>query len=198
MFVYLDGAPSPKSIDALNKNYRLRPLVCLTGAWEEYIKQTFPNAFVCNRYMMKPSCRFRLDREMNLPEGFTVTLFDEKAFALHPFSHGENYPSFSAFRELVPVPSFGTTEISLLPRLPLSPSIMRLNLIFQPKKHIAEKDRPRHAFRLCCRIAPKEEFWSTGMRKMKFLSIWLKNSVLRRSAPTVYISCPGKLGRHPL
>lgn len=99
MFVYLDGAPSLKSIDALNKNYRLRPLVCLTGAWEEYIKQTFPNAFVCNRYMMKPSCRFRLDREMNLPEGFTVTLFDEKAFALHPFSHGDNYPSFSAFRE---------------------------------------------------------------------------------------------------
>jgi len=99
MFVYLDGSSSPKSIEALDRNYRLRPLVCLTGAWEQFIKQTYPNAHVCNRYMMKPACRFLTDGEIALPDGFRVALFDEKAFSLHPFSHGENYSSFAAFQE---------------------------------------------------------------------------------------------------
>lgn len=99
MFVYLDGAPSPKSIETLDKNYRLRPLVCLTPAWEEYIQKSFPNAYVLSRYMMKPSCQFLTDGEIVLPDGFQVAAFDEKAFALHPFSHGENYASFAEFQE---------------------------------------------------------------------------------------------------
>ena len=99
MFVYLDGDPSPESICALDQNYRLRPLVCLTDAWEQHINTTYPNAYVCSRHMMKPSRSFLLDGAIDLPNGYEVALFDETAFELHPFSHGENYGSFAAFRE---------------------------------------------------------------------------------------------------
>lgn len=37
MFVYLDGIPSAESIRTVDKDYRLRPLVCLSAAWERYI-----------------------------------------------------------------------------------------------------------------------------------------------------------------
>lgn len=99
MFVYLDGIPCPESIRALDGNYRLRPLVCLTDSWENHIREAYPNALALKRYRMKPACHFKLEGRINLPDGFEVSLFDEKAFALHPFSHGENYASFAEFQE---------------------------------------------------------------------------------------------------
>ena len=99
MFVYLDGAPSPESINALDKTYRLKPLVCLTDSWETFIKENHPDARIFKRYMMKPSCHFNFDSQISLPDGFDVSLFDENAFEIHPFSHGENYPSFAAFQK---------------------------------------------------------------------------------------------------
>lgn len=99
MFVYLDGIPCPESIRALDGNHRLRPLVCLTDPWESHLRKTYPDALELKRYRMKPACHFMLEGRIDLPDGFEVSLFDEKAFALHPFSHGENYPSFAAFQE---------------------------------------------------------------------------------------------------
>lgn len=99
MFVYLDGTPCPESVRALDGNYRLRPLVCLTDSWESHIRETYPNALALKRYRMKPACNFKLEGEVRLPDGFEVSLFDEKAYSLHPFSHGENYPSYAAFCE---------------------------------------------------------------------------------------------------
>ena len=40
-----------------------------------------------------------IDGGVGIPDGFRAALFDEKAFDLHPFSHGENYPSYAAFQE---------------------------------------------------------------------------------------------------
>ena len=99
LFVFLDGIPSPDSIDTIDKNYRKRPLVCLTDEWEEYIKKAYPNAQIYKRYMMKPACHFKTKGSTSLPGEFKLALFDKKAFELHPFSHGENYSSFEEFQK---------------------------------------------------------------------------------------------------
>ena len=96
LFVYLDGEPSPESIAAVDDHYRARPIVCLTASWEDHIRRQYPDAKIYTRHLMKPLCRFRT-RSISLPDGFTAALYDEKAFALHPFSHGKNYASFEEF-----------------------------------------------------------------------------------------------------
>ena len=99
LFVYLDGMPSLESVRAVDEDYRNRPLVCLSDVWESYIKKNYPHARTFQRYMMKPSCRFKFGGTICIPDGLRVAAFDEKAFALHPFSHGKNYPSYEAFRQ---------------------------------------------------------------------------------------------------
>ncbi len=98
LFVYLDGEPEPESIARVDSHFRGRPLVCLTKGWEEQIKAQYPDAAIYRRTMMKPVCRFTLPGSIELPEGYRLAGMDEAAFEQHPFSHGINYPSWTAFQ----------------------------------------------------------------------------------------------------
>ncbi len=98
LFVYLDGEPEPESIAQVDSHFRNRPLVCLTKAWEERIKAQYPDAAIYRRTMMKPTCRFTMPEDIEIPEGFRLAWMDEAAFERHPFSHGENYPCWTAFQ----------------------------------------------------------------------------------------------------
>ncbi len=98
LFVYLEGVPEPESIQALRHNYMNRPLVCLSGAWESYIRTHYPTAACYQRYLMADRKEFVLGADCSLPAGFAVRSFDESIFSQHPFSHGENYPSFEDFQ----------------------------------------------------------------------------------------------------
>ena len=98
LFVYLDGEPEPASLEAVDRRYRNRPLVCLTGAWEEQIRARYPDAAVYRRTVMQPAGRFTLPEAPELPEGYRLGGMDRAAFEAHPFSHGENYASWEAFR----------------------------------------------------------------------------------------------------
>ena len=98
LFVYLDGEPEPESIARVESHFRNRPLVCMTGAWEEQIKAQYPDAAVYWRTMMNPACRFTIPEKTELPKGYFLTGMDKVSFEQHPFSHGENYPSFAAFQ----------------------------------------------------------------------------------------------------
>ena len=70
----------------------------MTKAWEEQIRTRYPDAAVYRRVMMKPACRFMIPEDTKLPEGYLLADMDEAAFAQHPFSHGENYHSWPAFK----------------------------------------------------------------------------------------------------
>ena len=98
LFVYLDGTPEPKSVEALAAGYLSRPWVCLTDAWESLIRQQFPHARVVMRALMKPARRFCFPAQTPLPENCRVAAMDEEAFNAHPFGHGANYPSYGAFQ----------------------------------------------------------------------------------------------------
>ena len=97
LFVYLDGSPNAESTTAVNRDYRHRPLVCLTPEWEAHIQKTYPHARVFTRTLMAPVHHFTLN-EVPLPEGYVLTPFDQQAFDLHPFGHGENYADFADFQ----------------------------------------------------------------------------------------------------
>lgn len=99
LFVYLDGEPEEESIATVEEQYRVRPLVGLTEGWENYIREHHPEAAVYRRFMMIPTKTFTLPEAKPLPEGYRLTEMDEKAFSLHPFSHGENYPDYESFRK---------------------------------------------------------------------------------------------------
>ena len=58
LFVYLDGAPDKESAAAVDKDFRDRALVCLTGEWEAHVKTTYPEAKVFIRDVMKPLEKF--------------------------------------------------------------------------------------------------------------------------------------------
>ena len=98
LFVYLEGVPERESIQALRQDYMGRPLVCLSEAWETGIHTHYPAVACYPRYLMAPRKEFDLGPGGLLPAGFAVKSFDEDIFYRHPFSHGENYPSFEAFQ----------------------------------------------------------------------------------------------------
>ena len=98
LFVYLDGTPEPKSVEALTAGYLSRPWVCLTDAWERHIRRQFPHARVYMRTLMKPASRFSFPKQRTLPENCRLAAMDEEAFNAHPFGHGANYPSYGAFQ----------------------------------------------------------------------------------------------------
>ena len=98
LFVYPDGEPEEEAEARVDSHFRNRPLVCLTGAWEERIRARYPGAAVYRRTMMKPACRFIIPDSTKLPEGYRLAGMDETAFEQHPFSHGENYPCWKAFQ----------------------------------------------------------------------------------------------------
>ncbi len=99
LFVYLEGTPEQESIQTLCHNYTNRPLVCLSVDWENYIHTYYPTAACYQRYLMAHRKEFELGTDISLPFGFEVRYFDENIFSHHPFSHGENYPSFEAFQK---------------------------------------------------------------------------------------------------
>ncbi len=98
LFVYLGGEPEKESISVLEEQFMNRPLVCLTKSWEDYIRQFHPAAQVYQRFMMKPRKTFCFPKLPILPEGYMLMMMDDAVFEMHPFSHGINYPSFSAFQ----------------------------------------------------------------------------------------------------
>ena len=98
LFVYLDGEPEGESMARVDSHFRVRPLVCLTQAWEERIKAQYPDEAIYRRTMMKPACRFTIPEDIALPEGYLLADLDEAAFEQHPFSHGENYFGWAAFQ----------------------------------------------------------------------------------------------------
>ena len=98
LFVYLDGEPEAESIARVESHFRGKPLVCLSNAWEELIREQYPNAAIYRRTTMKPACRFIMPENPELPEGYRVADMDEAAFEQHPFSHGENYSGWAAFQ----------------------------------------------------------------------------------------------------
>ena len=98
LFVYFDGTPEAESTAALDGQYKNRPLACMTEAWEAFITKHYPEAAIYHRYMMKPRNTFRISESKPLPDGYRLAKMDETAFNLHPFSHGENYPSYASFK----------------------------------------------------------------------------------------------------
>ena len=98
LFVYLDGEPEPESAARVDSHFRVRPLVCLTNAWEEPIRARYPDAAIYRRTVMKPACRFTMPEKTELPEGYRLAGMDGAAFEQHPFSHGMNYSCWDAFR----------------------------------------------------------------------------------------------------
>ena len=98
LFIYLDGAPDPEAVAALETEYIARPWVCLTETWECCIKNGYPNVKVFRRFQMKPARRFLFPDMKPLPEGYCLASMDEDAFDAHPFNHGANYPAYEAFR----------------------------------------------------------------------------------------------------
>ncbi|MBR5283565.1 MAG: GNAT family N-acetyltransferase [Clostridia bacterium] len=96
LFSYLDGTPSAESIEAVDRDYRHRPVVCLTPEWEAHIQKCYPDARVYTRTAMVPANHFVIP-EVLPPEGYTVMPFDANAFDRHPFGHGENYADFADF-----------------------------------------------------------------------------------------------------
>ena len=98
LFVYLDGEPEPESAARVDSHFRVRPLVCLTNSWEEYIRALYPDAAIYRRTVMKPACRFIIPESIEIPEGYRLAGMDEAAFEQHPFSHGMNYSCWDAFR----------------------------------------------------------------------------------------------------
>ena len=98
LFVYLDGEPETESISRVDSYFRNRPLVCMTKGWEEQIKARYPDAAIYRRTMMKPACRFIIPGPAELPEVYRLAEMDKVAFEQHPFSHGENYSGWAAFR----------------------------------------------------------------------------------------------------
>ncbi len=98
LFVYLDGEPEEESIARMESQFRNRPLVCLTKAWEEQVRAQYPDVAIFRRTMMKPACRFILPETIEIPEGYRLAGMDEPAFERHPFSHGENYSCWAAFQ----------------------------------------------------------------------------------------------------
>lgn len=72
--------------------------MCLTKAWEERIKAQYPDAGIYRRTIMKAACRFTIQENTELPEGYLLAGMDEAAFEQHPFSYGENYSSWAAFQ----------------------------------------------------------------------------------------------------
>ncbi len=98
LFVYLDGEPEPETVARVDSHFRGRPLVCLTGEWEERIRAQHPGAAIYRRTMMKPACRFIIPDNTELPEGYLPACMDETAFEQHPFSHGMNYACWDAFQ----------------------------------------------------------------------------------------------------
>ncbi len=98
LFVYLDGTPEPETAAEVDERFRVRPLVCLTDAWDRHVRTRYPDAKAYTRYMMKPANRFTIPEDRSLPEGYRIARMDEAAFSAHPFSHGENYLSYEAFR----------------------------------------------------------------------------------------------------
>lgn len=98
LFVFLDGEPEEESIARADSCFRVRPLVCLTKAWEEQIKAKYPGAAIYRRTMMKPACRFILPEDIQIPEGYRLADMDQTAFEQHPFSQGEYFPCWEAFQ----------------------------------------------------------------------------------------------------
>ena len=98
LFVFLDGTPSPETAAAVETRYAGRPLVSLTDAWENLLRDRYPGAPMYRRYLMKPSARFRIPEAPPLPAPYRAVLMDEAAFSLHPFSHGSNYPTWEDFQ----------------------------------------------------------------------------------------------------
>ena len=98
LFVYLDGAPDPAAVGTLETRYVARPWVCLTDAWEAFVRARYPGIVVLRRYRMKPARRFAFPEAPTLPADYRLAAMDEAAFGRHPFSHGANYPSFAAFQ----------------------------------------------------------------------------------------------------
>ena len=99
LFVYLDGEPEPDSVTEVASHFRNRPLVCLTKAWQMHIEANYPDAAIYRRFMMKPARCFTIQENPLIPEGYRLTEMDKAAFEKHPFSHGENYPSWVAFED---------------------------------------------------------------------------------------------------
>ena len=98
LFVYLDGEPEPESVARVDTHFRVRPLVCLTNAWEKQIRAQYPDVTIYRRTMMKPIRRFTIPENKELPEGYLLADMDEAAFEQHPFSHGENYSGWADFQ----------------------------------------------------------------------------------------------------
>ena len=98
LFVYLDGEPEEESIARVDSYFRNRPLVCLTKAWEEQIRVRYPDTVIYRRTAMKPACRFTIPTNIVIPKGYRLAGMDEAAFEEHPFSHGKNYLSWTAFQ----------------------------------------------------------------------------------------------------
>ncbi len=97
LFVFLDGSPEEESQTALETQFMARPWVCLTEAWEKYIKSHFQNVQIFTRYLMKPRNSFTFPLLQALSKEYQLELMDEIAFNQHPFGHGENYSSYSQF-----------------------------------------------------------------------------------------------------
>ena len=98
LFVYLDGEPEPESVAKLTADFSDRPLVCLTKAWKEEIETQHPDAAIYRRFRMKPAGCFSIPAFPVIPDGYHLAGMDEKAFEKHPFSHGSNYASWTAFQ----------------------------------------------------------------------------------------------------
>ena len=189
LFVYLDGEPEDASVARVDAHFRNRPLVCLTKAWEEQIRAQYPDAAIYPRTVMKPVCRFILPENIEIPEGYRLAGMDEAAFEQHPFSHGENYPSFTAFQaEGSGAVVYDGNEIVAAASSFLSLE-GEIELDVSTKEAHRGKESPKPVSPGCCGTVWTAASLSIGTRRTMSPDIWRGNSALRPKQSIRFTGC---------
>ena len=98
VFTYLCGEPDKSIIKEHAELIYENRLVCMSPAWEEYIK-TLPAKFKLRREVMDPFRSGSSKKLRPLPDGYTLTPFTQEIFESHPFDHGRNYRDYQDFND---------------------------------------------------------------------------------------------------
>lgn len=96
-FTFLEGEPDEAFFRAHPEQFLGKYLVCMSLEWEQFLQALPMEKHTMRRRLMKPRQGPSGKVLPALPEGYTLSLFDEAAFAAHPFSHGAHYDGADDF-----------------------------------------------------------------------------------------------------
>ena len=98
LFTYVSGMPDAEFIGAHAELFFGKFLVCMSREWEDFLSSSPYVDAVMRRRIMRPRREMSSKSIRPLPNGYTVSGYDESAFEAHPFGHGKNYADFADFR----------------------------------------------------------------------------------------------------